>query len=339
MKSFLVIVTTWVGVVAGTARAERVFYDDFQTFGAPWTTYGCTGTPLGCQFGPIKFETWPHEWNHSPDCVNPPGCDPRGESGPECPCTSARQYEHSQAWLSWQLRQPPVFPGNRGVKYSVWFLDLLYRTDRHQVIFSHFQVQGWVSILDAAEIDYAILGIHAHWTNPDANWLNYSWATASDGWHVTSIPRTYGWRHFEIVVHPYTGNVGDVEFFIDGQKAGEGQRYAIDGAVWPPGNVRIGADPSFMEEDYVANTYQNTYYDDAEVFLQDKGDFDFDGDVDLADFGHFQGCFNGPNRPPAAEQCADADLDQDNDVDLADFGVFQGCFNGPNRPPASGCND
>ncbi len=29
------------------------------------------------------------------------------------------------------------------------------------------------------------------------------------------------------------------------------------------------------------------------------GDFDGDGDVDLADFGIFQACFNGPNRPPA----------------------------------------
>jgi len=29
-----------------------------------------------------------------------------------------------------------------------------------------------------------------------------------------------------------------------------------------------------------------------------------------------------------------ADLDGDTDVDLGDFAVFQGCFNGPNRPPA-----
>jgi hypothetical protein len=64
------------------------------------------------------------------------------------------------------------------------------------------------------------------------------------------------------------------------------------------------------------------------------GDFDKDSDVDLADFGHFQGCFNGPNRPYAQAGCADADFDGDTDVDLADFGVFQGCFNGPNRPPA-----
>jgi hypothetical protein len=65
-------------------------------------------------------------------------------------------------------------------------------------------------------------------------------------------------------------------------------------------------------------------------------DTDGDHDVDLTDFGTFQGCFNGPNRPwqstadPA--KCACMDKDDDLDVDLTDFGTFQGCFNGPNRP-------
>jgi len=61
-------------------------------------------------------------------------------------------------------------------------------------------------------------------------------------------------------------------------------------------------------------------------------DFDADGDVDLGDFNVFQGCFNGPNRPPRQTGCDNADLDGDHDVDLGDFNVFQGCFNGPNRP-------
>jgi uncharacterized lipoprotein YddW (UPF0748 family) len=64
------------------------------------------------------------------------------------------------------------------------------------------------------------------------------------------------------------------------------------------------------------------------------GDFDQDGDVDLQDFGHFQGCFNGPNATPAQSQCSDSDMDHDTDVDLSDFVEFQSCFNGPNRPPA-----
>jgi outer membrane protein assembly factor BamB len=68
--------------------------------------------------------------------------------------------------------------------------------------------------------------------------------------------------------------------------------------------------------------------------LRRPGDADGDADVDLADFTHFQSCFNGPNRPAAQAACTDADFDTDQDVDLNDFLVFQGCFNGPNRPAA-----
>ena len=63
-------------------------------------------------------------------------------------------------------------------------------------------------------------------------------------------------------------------------------------------------------------------------------DFDYDGDVDLADFTVFQSCFNGPNRPAPSGCVANVDADVDGDVDLTDFGAFQQCFNGPNRPPA-----
>ncbi|MBN1491244.1 MAG: PKD domain-containing protein [Phycisphaerae bacterium] len=63
-------------------------------------------------------------------------------------------------------------------------------------------------------------------------------------------------------------------------------------------------------------------------------DLDRDSDVDLADFGTFQFCFNGPNRPFPVAGCSIADLDDDSDVDLADFMVFAACFNGPNREPA-----
>ncbi len=65
-------------------------------------------------------------------------------------------------------------------------------------------------------------------------------------------------------------------------------------------------------------------------------DADGDSDVDLADFGIFQDCFNGPNRswlPTAdAAKCSCLDANGDMDVDLNDYGVFQACFNGPNRP-------
>jgi hypothetical protein len=72
-------------------------------------------------------------------------------------------------------------------------------------------------------------------------------------------------------------------------------------------------------------------------------DTDGDNDVDLVDFGVFQACFNGPNRPYASldPRCVCHDSDCDGDVDLTDYGQFQACFNGPNRPPlcsGTGCS-
>ena len=72
----------------------------------------------------------------------------------------------------------------------------------------------------------------------------------------------------------------------------------------------------------------------VQVSAEYPADLDGDSDVDLVDFGAFQACFNGPNRPPAADgSCDAADFDGDSDVDLVDFGTFQDCFNGPNRLP------
>lgn len=65
-------------------------------------------------------------------------------------------------------------------------------------------------------------------------------------------------------------------------------------------------------------------------------DYDYDGDVDLADYRAFQFCFNGPNSAPGLYCPVNADADGDIDVDLVDFRVFATCFNGPNRPAACG---
>ena len=57
------------------------------------------------------------------------------------------------------------------------------------------------------------------------------------------------------------------------------------------------------------------------------GDFDRDGDVDLADYLWILQCLTGPGRP--IEGCQGADFDSDGDVDLADLLTFQGAFTGP----------
>jgi hypothetical protein len=109
-------------------------------------------------------------------------------------------------------------------------------------------------------------------------------------------------------------------------------RIAHSGLVW----YRFQEVTDFNIQYWRGNT-QDAYYtiNVSGANTSYRTDFDHDGDVDLADFSHFQSCFNGPNRPPATTGCTDASFDADGDVDLADFAQFQSCFNGPNRLP--GC--
>ncbi|MFH0982293.1 MAG: M28 family peptidase [Planctomycetota bacterium] len=65
------------------------------------------------------------------------------------------------------------------------------------------------------------------------------------------------------------------------------------------------------------------------------GDFDGDGDVDLADYAVFADCMAGPETTPApappatAQDCLNVfDFDVDSDVDLTDFAGFQEGFTG-----------
>jgi hypothetical protein len=59
------------------------------------------------------------------------------------------------------------------------------------------------------------------------------------------------------------------------------------------------------------------------------GDCDGDGDVDLADFVYFQGCFTGPGGTYDDPACAPADADGDSDVDIADFVTIEPGVTGP----------
>ena len=59
------------------------------------------------------------------------------------------------------------------------------------------------------------------------------------------------------------------------------------------------------------------------------GDFDRDGDVDLADLMTLQSCVTDLGEPLADDPaCHEADLDFDRDVDLADLVAFQAHFTG-----------
>ncbi len=67
------------------------------------------------------------------------------------------------------------------------------------------------------------------------------------------------------------------------------------------------------------------------------GDFDRDGDVDLADFGHMQVCLLGPYVAQTNPQCQNARLNADAFVDAGDLSLFLGCLSGPGVLADSGC--
>ena len=66
------------------------------------------------------------------------------------------------------------------------------------------------------------------------------------------------------------------------------------------------------------------------------GDFDRDGDVDVADAQSLRDCAAGPLLP-IPNGCEAKDLDRDNDVDQSDFGLLQRCFSGTGQPANPSC--
>ncbi len=59
------------------------------------------------------------------------------------------------------------------------------------------------------------------------------------------------------------------------------------------------------------------------------GDLDDDGDVDLLDLSMWLDCVTGPSAGPLPAACLRADFDFDDDVDAADFARFQLAYTGP----------
>lgn len=69
------------------------------------------------------------------------------------------------------------------------------------------------------------------------------------------------------------------------------------------------------------------------------GDFDRDGDVDQADFGHLQLCYGSRVADAPVDGCENADLDRDGFVDQQDLDKFQECATGPGIGGDPDCPD
>ncbi len=330
MRLLLFSIVALPAALCGSAMAGTVFYDSFETGMQNWTPW----VDVLCHPGP------PPPTHYGCDYFGP---NPlfQSDNHPRTGTRCARQ-EQAQPWWYGSMRVMTGLPNDRTIRLSVWQFEDFNKQAPFPTWVAHDQVQGWIALTgdgDTPEEEFLAIGVHAHKASPAPTlnwWQHLSWSTSVEGWNVTTVARAQGFRHLEIVVHPYTGAVGDVEFLVNGTVVALASRKAT--AAYPNGipinKIGLGSSAAHIAEDYITNTYEFFWYDDVSLSAGVAADFDNDGDVDLADFSAFSNCFNGPNSPPASADCRGPDLDGDGDVDLGDFSLFQDCFNGPNAVPA-----
>ena len=336
-------------VTAGGANAityELPFWEDFEPspehwdWQAEWQACDVLGDPTcpddpglppdSAMWGPLKFESWP-DIDHGGTVF----------SG----LRSGRQPIWDPMWGA--ILHPFTPPTGVGdLRLKVWqhdFADILCDCDPWVPPRPNFDVHGWLVLTNPDRTEYYVLGVNSH-----QSWTHLAWATKTDGWNVTSLARVPGWRKMEIVVHPYTGAVGNVEFLVDDVVVAEGRRDPGTGNGVDVEWLRLGGDPALITESHLTNTFEEFWYDEVELtFTPDpcpepRMDTDGDGDVDQEDFGFFQWCYTGTNDPGGvfdAVKCHCLDVDNDNDVDGDDYGVFEQCASGPEVTADADCDE
>ena len=199
------------------------------------------------KWGPLKFESWPDK-------------DTGGHvfSGQR----SGRQPSWDPNWGAiYHVFDPPM-SGDLRLKVQVWdSAGILCDCDTWDPPRPNFDDNGAIELTNGTRSEYYYLSVNSH-----QSWDHYSLATKSDSWQVSSVPRTSGWHKMEIVVHPYTGNLGDVEFWIDGAMILQGHR--MPGTETPPTGVavnhlRLGGDPAIVTETSFTNTMEEFWYDEV----------------------------------------------------------------------------
>ena len=221
--------------------------------------------------------------------------------------------------------------------------------------------------------DYAFLGIESASVSTDAESNYYKWRTkadeSSDGsvkWHLAIDPDTSAgiprrtnlvcphtgaqtWRHLQIVVHPYTGNLGDIEFYIDGVLVGQGHRSAsADCKGVDFQRIQLGA--RFPEQSDIdlckpPYSYEGLWFDDVSltatpgplpcVNTELRFDSDGDGDIDMVDFAAFQRCYTSSLSTDCSCRCMNSD--GSDTIDATDLNAFINCASGAALPADPDC--
>jgi hypothetical protein len=124
----------------------------------------------------------------------------------------------------------PITAGNKEVA-SVMFWDDLNT--------SPTPFGGTIMLAKDGLSDFYQLGV-----NSAISINNYYMRTLNDSNLATSVARTQGWHEFRIEVGPYTGNFGDVLFYIDNNlvsnPASFGKRKANTGSGFDLNEIRLG---------------------------------------------------------------------------------------------------
>ncbi|MCK4658532.1 MAG: FG-GAP repeat protein [Phycisphaerae bacterium] len=146
-----------------------------------------------------------------------------------------------------------------------------------------------------------------------SSWVEEGKLSASDG-------ESDDYFGFSVAISSDTAVIGAYRDDDDG--SGSGSAYVFGGMsdCQPNGTVDICDITYGTSQDCQPNGVP----DECEA-----GDFDGDGDVDLADFAVFSSCFTGPGGGPPDFGCGFFDLEPDNDVDLDDYAALAVDLTGP----------
>ncbi len=246
----IIAVLVLVLTVTVAAGAAPIFRDSFEP--------GINGNTW--QIGPTSW--WGVQWHQAlegaDNHIRTPGIN------------SARAWVNYRVSYNSQHALPQAYDGN--VYLKCW----IFEDNDIQFPVNFFTGQpnygseevpnGWITLLDGANgMDYFSLGTMGGYgyNIPTQVWFwNNSVDTAMDGhfcltgtgtpWRASS-PRRQGWRKFTILVKPYTGNPGDVQFFIDDKLVFNGLRAEapppVGGGV-PVDTIILGAKNWWTKETY-----------------------------------------------------------------------------------------
>ncbi len=152
----------------------------------------------------------------------------------------------------------------------------------------------------------------------------------------------FGSWHGLTLTHGFVVGINTLEFVVsnDGSSANpSGLRVKFTSARALPGAPDADGDGVADGNDDCPNTISGVAVDDTGCPLEPvRVDFDRDGDVDAADFDHFETCASGPGIAQNDPRCVGVRLDADEDVDQSDFAIFQRCISGKDTPADPACN-